>query len=220
MATGVASVVPISILISMKPPHERPISSSSRQLLIEEVATRLFARRGFAATTVDDIVAAAGLTKPMLYRHFDSKRELCVSLLECSRDELVAAPLSRFEPGSRAASSQLGSMLDAWLEHIELHPDAARLLFTPISGDHRVEQVQRELWNRQSETQVALLREFAPGLSEVEAAPLGEAIRAGLGAVALWWLDHPETPRRVPLGALLKLTEGTIAAADRKPSEV
>ena len=203
----------------MKPPHERRTSPASRRLLIEDAATRLFARRGFAATTVDDIVEAAGLTKPMLYRHFDSKQELCVSLLERSRDELTAAPLSRFEPGSQDASSLLAPMLDAWLEHVELHPDAARLLFAPISGDHRVEQVQRELWNRQSDTQVALLREFAPGMSEAEAAPLGEAIRAGLGAVALWWLDHPKTPRRVPLGALLKLTEGTIAAADRKPTE-
>lgn len=193
-------------------PTTQRISRIERRSLIESAATRLFAEKGFVATTVDDIVGAAGVTKPMLYRHFESKQELCILLLERYRDELIAAPLTQFEPGSRDLGHQLPAMLDEWLGYIEAHPEATRLLFTPISGDPEVARVQQSLYRRQAATQASLLREFVPGLSERDAEPLGEALRAGLGAVALWWLDDPGTPRDVPATALRRLTEGTIGA--------
>jgi AcrR family transcriptional regulator len=182
---------------------------------IERAATRLFAQRGFAATTVDDIVQAAGVTKPMLYRHFESKQELCVALLVHHRAELIAAPLAHFLPGAEDRATQVASMIDAWLGYIEQHPDATRLLFTPISGDPEVERVQRELHARQSATQTALLREFVPGLPEAEAEPLGELMRASLAAMALWWLDRPELPREVPARALVRSILGIHAALER-----
>jgi AcrR family transcriptional regulator len=193
----------------------RRLTASERLPLIEQAATRLFAQRGFASTTVEEIAQAAGVTKPMLYRHFESKQELCMALLERCRAELIAAPLARFTPGAADAQTQLASMVEAWLEYIELHPDAARLLFTPITGDPEVERLQQELYARQRTTQIALLREFVPELEETEAEPLGEAIRAALTAVALWWLEHPESPREVPARALLRMTHGTVMALKR-----
>lgn len=207
--------IPYGTLRRMTRASSRRLTTSERLPLIERAATRLFARRGFAATTVEDIVREAGVTKPMLYRHFESKQELCVALLERYRDELISAPLAQFTPGIDDSQTQLPSMIEAWLGYIEQHPDAARLLFTPISGDPEVERVQRELYVRQRDTQIALLREFAPGLEEAEAEPLGEAMRASLAAVALWWLDHPKSPREVPARALLRVTQGTIATLNR-----
>lgn len=186
------------------------LAPSERLRRVEQAATRLFARRGYAATTVEDIAREAGVTKPMLYRHFESKRELCVALLEGHRAELVEAPLSRFGPESGDTRGRLAAMIDAWLGHVERYPDAARLLFTPITGDAEVERVQRELYARQRGTQVALLREFVPDLAEAEAEPLGEAIRSGLAGVALWWLDHPGAPREVQARALLRLIQGIL----------
>lgn len=197
-------------------PHERAV-------LIEGAATRLFARDGYAATSVEDIVNAAGVTKPMLYRHFESKQELCIRLLERYRDELITAPLSRF-PRDGANSSfgralrapvpeaQLGCMIDEWLSWVQEHPDAARLLFTPVRGDEEVQRVQAELHVRQRDTQAALLREFAPGLTEAEAEPLAEIIRAGFAAIALWWLSHPDRPRSDAREALLTMARGILSS--------
>lgn len=194
----------------MTPPATRRLTAPQRRLRIERAATRLFAERGYAATTVEDIVQAAGVTKPMLYRHFESKQELGIGLLERCRAELVAAPLARFSPGADDRRAQLAAMIDAWLEHVERHPDEARLLFAPISGDHEVERVQRELHARQRATQIALLREFVPELRDDEAEPLGEGVRSSLAGVALWWLDHPDVAREVPARALLRLTQGIL----------
>jgi AcrR family transcriptional regulator len=192
----------------------RRLTAAERRRVIERAATKLFAQRGYAATTVDDIVRAAGVTKPMLYRHFESKQELCIALLEHYRDELVAAPLARFDPDQRDPHAQLESMTEAWLEHARSHPAATRLLFVPITGDPEVERVQRELHARQRATQVALLREVAPALSDEEVEPMGELTRSGLAAMALWWIEHPEVPPEVPVRLIVRMAEGLIGVAD------
>jgi AcrR family transcriptional regulator len=51
-----------------------------RQLL--DVACVEFADRGFYATAMDDLAAAAGVTKPVFYQHFASKRALFVAVLD------------------------------------------------------------------------------------------------------------------------------------------
>ena len=196
------------------PPASKRLTAAERRPLIEQAATRLFAERGFAATTVDDIAEAAGVTKPMLYRHFESKRQLCIALLERARADLIAAPLARFTAPGEERRAHLRVMVDAWLDHVEQHPDAARLLFTPITGDHEVERVQRELHARQRDTQIALLREFAPTANEDESTPIGEILRAGFAAVALWRLDDPGASHAAAAAALRRLADGVIATFD------
>ena len=190
------------------------LSVAERLRLIEQAATRLFAERGFAATTVEDIVRAAGLTKPMLYRHFESKQELCVALLEKARANLIAAPLARLKPGAPDSHQQVPVMIEAWLAHVQQHSDEARLLFTPITGDPEVEQTQRRLHDLQTATQIALLRELAPGIDEVEAKAIANLMRASLSATALWWLDRPQVPLQVPARALLRAFHGIFATVD------
>jgi hypothetical protein len=45
-------------------------------------AGRLFARDGYAGTRLDDVAAAAHVTKPIVYRHFESKKALYLALLD------------------------------------------------------------------------------------------------------------------------------------------
>jgi len=56
-------------------------SSGEMASHIARVAARLFADRGFDATSVREIVEASGVTKPTLYYHFGSKRGLAEALL-------------------------------------------------------------------------------------------------------------------------------------------
>ncbi|HXP28402.1 MAG TPA: TetR/AcrR family transcriptional regulator, partial [Solirubrobacteraceae bacterium] len=104
-------------------PARRKLQAPQRRQLIEQAAARLFAQRGFQATTVAQICAAAGVSKPMLYRHFESKQELQVRLLERRRDELAAAPIARFMETDGPVEERLAAMIDAWFQHVEEHPD-------------------------------------------------------------------------------------------------
>ena len=202
----------------MPPGPPDRLSRADRRVLIERAATRLFAERGYAATSVEDVAAAAGISKPMIYRDFDSKRDLCVALLERYRDELVAAPLARFDPAAADWREQIAAMGDAWLGWVEDNPDAARLLLAPIRGDAVVERAQHDLHTRQAQTQAALLRELSPGLDETEAELLGEALRASHISIAIWRLEHPEAPREVALRALLRVPEALLVSLGAQPS--
>ena len=173
---------------------------------LEEAAARLFAEKGYAATTVDDIVEQAGVSKPALYRHFESKKDLHMALLERHRDELAAAALDALGTGERSVDVLLPAMIEAWFVHVEHHPYTWRMLFRDTTGDPDVQGVHRELQRRQRAADVALLREFAPTIPEAELEPLGEVIRSSLTGLALWWLDHPDTPRQVLVGAMLRVT--------------
>jgi AcrR family transcriptional regulator len=192
----------------------RRLPAKERRGLIEEAAARLFAERGYTATTVEDIVAAAGVSKPMLYRHFESKKELQVKLLEHRRDELAAAPLDSFLQGHGAPHERLAAMIDAWFEHVEQHPDTSRVLFQDATGDAEIRALQHELRRRQRAADMALLREFAPQLPEPELEPLGEIIRSSLTGLALWWLEHPAVPRSAVVTAMLRMTRGMLAGVD------
>jgi AcrR family transcriptional regulator len=175
---------------------------------IESEAARLFAQRGYAATTIDDIAAAAGLSKPMLYRHFSSKRELHMVLLERHRDELAAAPLEELLHGEGDLDARLAAMIEAWFARVESSPYTWRMLFRDTTGDPDVQEEHRRIQARQRETDVALLRRFAPWIAEEELEPLGEAVRSSLYGVALWWLEHQDVPRAVVVGAMLRVLRG------------
>jgi AcrR family transcriptional regulator len=68
------------------PAPRLPAARRRRQLL--DVALTVFAERGFHLTSMNDVADAAGVTKPVLYQHFRSKRELYLELLEDVGEQL------------------------------------------------------------------------------------------------------------------------------------
>ena len=87
-----------------------PAARRRRQLL--DVALAVFAEQGFHPTSMNEIAEAAGVTKPVLYQHFRSKRELYLQVLEDVggrlRDTIgkatseAATPRQQVEAGFRA----------------------------------------------------------------------------------------------------------------------
>ena len=82
-----------------------PAARRRRQLL--EVALRVFADRGYHDASMNDIAVAAGVTKPVLYQHFTSKRELFTELLtdvgRDLQDKITKAIASAHGPVLRGA---------------------------------------------------------------------------------------------------------------------
>jgi AcrR family transcriptional regulator len=69
----------------------RRLTAEQRRQQLVAVALELFARRGYRATTMDDIAEAAGVTKPLVYQHFSSKRALYLELVTSIAHELLIA---------------------------------------------------------------------------------------------------------------------------------
>jgi AcrR family transcriptional regulator len=93
---------------------------SERREQILAAATSAFARAGFAATSLGDIAAEAGVTRAILYRHFDSKADLYRSVLDRAKQRLDAAT---------GAPEFTDASIDALLGAAADDPAAFRLLF-------------------------------------------------------------------------------------------
>src|SRR5580693_582282 len=105
-----------------RPEPARRLPRVQRREQILTAATEAFARNGFAATSLDDIAAEAGVTRVILYRHFDSKTELYQAVLDrmCARlDAYVAVPAGGFTDAS----------IDGLLTAAAESPAGFRLLF-------------------------------------------------------------------------------------------
>ena len=67
------------------------LSATARREQLLEVALEVFARAGYHATSMNEVAEAAGVTKPVLYQHFESKRELYQALLDDVGNQLLTA---------------------------------------------------------------------------------------------------------------------------------
>jgi AcrR family transcriptional regulator len=83
-------------------PARRLLRRDERQAAILHGAAAAFARSGFAATSMEDVADACGVTKLIVYRHFDSKEDLYRAILQRVFDrqaEELVRGLERVEPG-------------------------------------------------------------------------------------------------------------------------
>ena len=99
------------------------VPRAERVRLVLAAAARAFARSGFAATSMDQIAAEAGISKLMLYRDFEGKRELYEAILESVNRRLEE--LVRDDPDAGASRQGQVAMLRVAREQ----PDAFLLLF-------------------------------------------------------------------------------------------
>ena len=65
------------------------LKAPQRREQLIDVATKLFARNGYEATTTAAIALAAGVTEPILYRHFKSKQELFVAIVRAVSEQTM-----------------------------------------------------------------------------------------------------------------------------------
>lgn len=87
--------------MSTPPTARMPRAQRRSQLL--ELATRVFTEKGFQSTSMDDIAAAAGVTKPVLYQHFDSKETLYLEVLDIIAEAMIAEVRSLHTHGGDTA---------------------------------------------------------------------------------------------------------------------
>jgi AcrR family transcriptional regulator len=103
------------------PAHER-----RRQLL--DTALEVFAAEGFHATSMNDVAEAAGVTKPVLYQHFTSKRQLYLELLEDVGAQL-GARIADATATAGTPHEQVETGFVAYFRFVASHRSAYRLLF-------------------------------------------------------------------------------------------
>lgn len=123
----------------------RRLKAPQRREQLIEVATRLFAKWGYEATTTAAIAEAAGVTEPILYRHFDSKQDLFVAIVR-SVSAQTMEHWKEIISGTDDPAEQIRQIAQAFPDHIRDLADAYHVLHGALatSRDKKVQAVMRE----------------------------------------------------------------------------
>lgn len=155
----------------------------------------MFSARGFASTSVREVVEACGCTKPALYYHFTNKVGLYRAAIGCAvaRLEGVYAPMLQEAPFAQRL--RLG--LEQMRLHAERFPDDVRLLFRAES-EATMHPDLVDVRTLRAKDLAALEELLAQGVATGELRadlPIKGAAIALVGAMHMWlqlWLDgHP-----------------------------
>jgi len=101
-----------------------------RQLL--DVAARVFARHGYRGTTTAELAAAAGISEPILYRHFRNKLHMFTSLIQDVGDRVLESLGSQIQRAS-SAEDELDALVTALLADASPNHIDSRLIIQALN---------------------------------------------------------------------------------------
>ena len=178
--------------------------------MIVEAAGRLFGERGYDATRLDDVAAAAGVTKPILYRHFDTKQALYLALLERHRDDLERFAAAMPDRGT--LEQRLRAVLEVWFAYVEAHSYAWRMLFRDTGGGPEVQAFRIAVHARARAVLVEIIRSLSEEeIPRRELEPVAELMSMGMASLVLWWMDDPDAERAAAIDAMARVWTGLLS---------
>lgn len=175
------------------------LGRAERERLMLEAAGEAFATHGFHGSAMDEIAAAAGITKPMLYRYFGSKEGLYAAYLRVTGRELIER-VRAVESVGRSPETRLNAGLHGFLTYVAEHRTGWTVLHGETSAPPDA-AIARE---------VAGLRRRVVRLLTVlfgdEA--FAHAFAGAAESVATWWLSTPHRSIDEATDCLMSIAQG------------
>jgi AcrR family transcriptional regulator len=205
--------------------HDKQKSTSSRSRMtgkqrreqLIDVGRKLFADKGFEATTVEEISSKAGVSKPVVYEHFGGKEGLYAVVVDREIAALLdgitgalSADLSSRQTLERAAT--------ALLDYIESSTDGFRILVRDSPTGQSTGSFASLISDVASQVEHILAAEFKRRKLDPKTAPLYAQMLVGMVALTgQWWLDSPKMKKADVAAHLVNLAWNGLANLENKP---
>ncbi|MBA2626299.1 MAG: TetR/AcrR family transcriptional regulator [Acidimicrobiia bacterium] len=166
---------------------------AQRRSELLEAGVRVIRRDG-PSPSMEAIAREAGVTKPILYRHFGDRSGLVAAVASRFADEL-ADVLDRSLVAGGDARSQLVGAVDAYLAFVERDPSLYRFVLEGVGSGSaaNLDGFLRSLGHRVALVLGEQLR--AAGQDSGGAEPLAHGIVGFVHAAGGWWVEGPTMPR-------------------------
>jgi AcrR family transcriptional regulator len=188
------------------------LTTDARREQLVGLGIEIFSERPFDEVSIDDIAAAAGISKGLLYHYFPSKRDFYVAVIRSAADEMQALTVP--DP-ALAPRDRLGTALERYLEYVETHARGyATVLRAGIGSDPAVAEIVEEVRTAMVERLLDDLPVTPPG--EAPPVALRVAVRGWVGfveAASLDWLEHRGLGRADLREMLIAALGGAVSAA-------
>ncbi|WP_406832219.1 TetR/AcrR family transcriptional regulator [Pedococcus sp. KACC 23699] len=194
------------------------MTGKQRREQLIDVGRKLFADKGFEGTTVEEIAAKAGVSKPMVYEHFGGKEGLYAVVVDREIAALLdgitgalAADLNSRETLERAAT--------ALLDYIESSTDGFRILVRDSPPGQSTGSFASLMSDVASQVEHILAAEFKRQKLDPKSAPLYAQMLVGMVALTgQWWLDSRKMKKADVAAHLVNLAWNGLANLEAKPT--
>jgi AcrR family transcriptional regulator len=178
----------------------RRLNAEARRAQLLSVAREVFAEDGYYGAAMEKIAQRAGVTKPVLYQHFQGKKELYLALLDSDMDRL----LEQVSGAVGAASDNLSRIrggLEAYFNYIEANVDSFRLLFRETMGADPDFRESIDRFHDVAAGSIGAIIADETGLPVDVSELLARGVMGMAEAAATWWLDRKQ---QIDKGELVK----------------
>jgi AcrR family transcriptional regulator len=152
------------------------------------VAHALFAERAYGPVTMEEVAAAVGVTKPLLYNYFGNKERLYLACMEPAGDALVAAVVGAVEQTSTPQEA-LRAGIHAFFAFVDQDRGSWRVLFDEtLPSEGGVARRVGEYRTRIAELVAQALLAQPSVSSQLQVEALSVALLGAAEALVRWWL--------------------------------
>ncbi|MCZ7414718.1 MULTISPECIES: TetR/AcrR family transcriptional regulator [unclassified Streptomyces] len=179
----------------------RRMTGKERREQLLDIGRRLFAERGFEATSVEEIAAKAGVSKPVVYEHFGGKEGLYAVVVDREMRQLLDMVTSALTGGHPRELLEQAAF--ALLDYIDTYTDGFRILVRDSPVASTTGTFASLISDIATQVEDILGREFGARGFDEKLAPL--YAQALVGMVALtgqWWLNARK-PKKADVAAHL-----------------
>jgi AcrR family transcriptional regulator len=184
----------------------RRLTAEERRESILDAANNVFGEHGFENVRIDDVAAAAGISKALIYEHFESKQELYGQLMNRAAIDLLGVLVQAASAPGMEGPLRMENAAAAGFQWVQEHPHAFHMFIRDVT-DPEISEAQEAL-RRASVTAMADVMEMEPpetrtGMARRQTEQIAEMIVGGWYALAEWWLRHQDVPREELMTSML-----------------
>jgi AcrR family transcriptional regulator len=197
--------------------HRKRMTGKERREQLLDIGRRLFAERGFEGTSIEEIAARAGVSKPLVYEHFGGKEGLYAVVVDREVDRLLTTATAILSGAHTRENFEAAAV--ALLRYIEDDADGFRILVRdshPASGAGTFGSLISDI---ASQVEYILGDYFRARGYDPKMAPMYAQMLVGMVAVlGQWWLDARKPKVEVVAAHLVNLAWNGLSQLDRSPS--
>jgi AcrR family transcriptional regulator len=169
------------------------LTAAARKAQLIDIGRAAFARRGYEATSVEEIAERAGVSKPIVYEHFGGKEGLYAAIVDLEVEHIVARITGAITAGT--PRERLEQAVLAFLGYVKERPDAFAVLLRDAPSSQRRGQMPALMYELADRVGDIFTAQFRKAGYDPKAAPIYAHALVGMVAfVGQWWTESKKAP--------------------------
>ena len=219
--TSSASAARVVRLASGDDPRGAPrmrMSAVERRAQLVDVARGLFAERGYDGTSVEEVAARAGVSKPVVYEHFGGKEGLYAVVVDREMTRLLAGVTEALQSEGHPRTVLERAAL-ALLDYVETSTDGFRILVRDSPVAQSTGTFASLLSDATGHVEHILVEQFEARRLDASFAPMYAQMLVGMVALtSQWWLDARHPDKQTVAAHLVNLAWNGLSSLETTPA--